>query len=499
MSIKQQRQFGVLFPFSAMPSKEGIGTMGEEAYHLVDFLAESGAKVWQMLPLGPTSLNAGSSPYMAPSTVAGNPLLISIQKLVKDNLLPQEMCYFKSTTSQEMCSKVDYEQVTMQHMEMLKRSYDYALDNTKQCVNEFVNENRDWLPDYALFTALHDFFKKPFWEWEEDVRDRNEETLKSYRNRLSEQILFVEYCQYLFFTQWKDLKKYAEARGIKIMGDVPIYVSADSVEVWCNPELFKLKGDKTPNKIAGVPPDYYSKDGQLWGSPVYDWDMHEKTNYKWWIWRLKHASELFDIIRIDHFRGLLQYWEVPAGEKTARNGQWCDAPGLSFIWHIKEMLPNVEFVAEDLGIIGNDVRQFVEDSDIPGMRVLVFGIEHWQDNEHLPHHSGDSIYYSSTHDSETLMEKLRSLSPEDNKFIKAYLKVRPGEEQNFSVFHLLFCSPSPLLIIPFWDLLLLGKEARFNTPGTVGDHNWTVRLNSYKTLDELAQTIRKYVEVSKRC
>lgn len=498
MSIQQQRQLGILFPISAMPSNEGIGTMGEEAYRLIDIFHQMGAKVWQILPMGPTSLVAGSSPYMSPSTVAGNPLCISIKEMMKEGFLPQgAINYLHHNNSCDACGRVKYQEVTKQHMQQLKISFQMISDDVRRQVDEFVKENEDWLPDYALFSALHEHLQKPMWQWDKDIRDRKEDAVEKYRAKLKEQIQFEEYCQYLFFRQWRKLKEYAEKHEIKILGDVPIYVSADSVDVWCNPELFKLCEDKSPNKVAGVPPDYYSEDGQLWGSPVYDWSVHKATNYKWWIWRLKHASKMFDIIRIDHFRGLLQYWEVPAGEKTARNGQWCNAPALEFINTIKEKLPHIEFVAEDLGIIGEDVRQFVKDSGFPGMKVLVFGIEARQDNEHLPHHSEGAVYYSSTHDSETLREKLDGLDDENRDFIIEYLMAK-DKGLSLDMLQPLFCSSSPLLIIPFWDLLLLGKEARFNTPGTVGDHNWTVRLTSYKGLEAIADKIRKMAQISKR-
>lgn len=500
MSILQERRkFGVLFPISAIPSKEGIGTLGEESFQLVDIVAQMGATVLQLLPLNPTSTGTGNSPYMSSSAVAGNTLNISVFQMVKDGLLADCVQPFNQKgKTPSICSNIDYEAATQWHMYWLRKAFEGISHETRNQLHEFISENSDWLPDFAIFTVLHEIFQRPLWEWPEEIRNRNPNALEKVKEEFKYKIEFVEYIQFCFFEQWKRFKTYVNNKGIRILGDVPIYVSADSVEVWCNPDMFLLNPDKSPSMVAGVPPDYFSEDGQLWGNPVYCWENHETTDYSWWKWRMKHATTMYDIIRLDHFRGYQEYWQVKAGEKTAKNGEWVSGPGIKFVREMKKCFPNTGFIAEDLGIIGDDVRELLKQSEFPGMKVFVFGTNSYEDSEHLPHNAANSVLYSSTHDSETLLQKIGSLNSNDKNFILGYLKVKEGEPVTLDILQMLFCSASPLLIIPFWDILLMGEEGRFNVPGTVGNHNWSLQLQEFGPIEKVIGEILRLVKLSKR-
>lgn len=494
------RSSGVLMHITSLPSPHGIGTLGQAAFDFIDFLRSAGQRYWQVLPLGHTGF--GDSPYQCYSAAAGNPLLIDLDKLVTDGMLTAEEV--KAADLDWNPDKVDYISLIEVRYPLLRQAYARAkkMPRIMGAVQAFRDSAADWIEDYALFMALKEekFDKAPLWDWTDvDIRAREPKALEKAREELKDEIDFRVFLQAVFFAQWGTLRAYAAKAGVRIIGDIPIYVSPDSSDVWQHPELFKLNPDFSPKKVAGVPPDYYSVTGQLWGNPVYEWKTHEQSGYAWWIWRLKQNAELFDIIRIDHFRGFEAYWEVDGGEETAVNGVWRKGPGMKLFRALSAAVPELPIIAEDLGVITDKVRALLHSTGFPGMRVMIFGFNRYEDNDHLPHnYPVNSIVYTSTHDSQSICEQILDLcEPDDAAFAKAYIRWDGREPMAWSAIRTLFASPASVAMTTMQDLLNLGADARMNVPSTVGD-NWAWRVRKEGINQDVAAFLRQVTDVNRR-
>ena len=475
-------------PISSLPSPYGIGTLGKTAYDWIDFLKESGQSWWQILPLGPTSY--GDSPYQSFSSAAGNPYLIDLDMLVEEGLLEKKD--LSGINWGENPERVDYGAIFNFRFSVLYKAYLKGKDTLKEEFEAFRKENEEWVEDYALFMSLKKHFDMKSWlDWsDEKARKRDEETLKSYRETLSDDISYYAFLQFLFFRQWNNLRSYAKKNNIGIIGDIPIYVALDSADVWKDPEMFQLDENYVPEEVSGVPPDYFNEDGQLWGNPLYAWDKMEEDGYKWWKKRIGYASRLYDMIRFDHFRGLESYYAIPFGEKTARKGRWVKGPGRSFTDAMNEAFPLIHFNAEDLGYMSQEVIDLLAASTWPGMKILMFAFDPREDGQEKPEeYKENCVCYTGTHDNTTLLGWLESL-PEEimeplvEKFGTSDLKslafeiIKEGEK-----------SKSFLMVVPIQDWIRMGKEARINTPGTASG-NWQWRLKSMDLLEGLAPRIK---------
>lgn len=480
-----ERSSGILLPISSLPSPYGIGTFGKAAYDFADFLKACGQKFWQVLPLGPTSY--GDSPYQSFSTYAGNPYFIDLDMLIEEGLLTEEEVTAENWGSNPRY--VDYGQVYSSRFKVLKLAKERGYDKAKALIEDFKNQN-PWLENYALFMALKNHFDQASWlQWDEDIRLRRPEALDRYRGELSEDIELYVYIQYLFFKQWTKLKKYINDLGIQIIGDLPIYVALDSADVWSEPHFFKLDEKNYPVEVSGVPPDYFSEDGQLWGNPIYDWQAMKNDGYGWWIRRIDGAGKLYDMIRIDHFRGFDEYWAVPAGEKTAKNGQWKKGPGMELVGLLSNWFPNIKFIAEDLGAPSPTVVQLLKDSGWPGMKVLSFAFDSGEPNDYQPHtYSPNCICYSGTHDNASIMEWYEDALEKDRDYACKYLGIGEEEGFNWGIIRGGMSSVANLFVAQLQDYLGLGKYNRINTPGT-DSGNWQWRTLSEELTEELAQKI----------
>ena len=473
------RASGILLPVSSLPSKYGIGCFSKSAFEWIDFLQESGQTFWQILPLGPTSY--GDSPYQSFSTFAGNPYFISLEELIEEGLLTKKECDAAELGTNP--SYVDYEKQYENRNPLLHKAYENSKKRSDEDFLKFEEEQKEWLPDYALFMALKEekYHHMPVYMWpDKDVRDRKPAALEKVTAELRDEVDFRIFLQYIFFKQWTALREYANEKGIQIIGDIPIYVSADSSDVWTHPKLFKLKPDRSPKLVAGVPPDYYSATGQLWGNPVYNWAAHKAENYAWWIWRMMSNMALFDVVRLDHFRGFAAYWEVGADEETAINGKWRKGPGMELFNAIEKALGPVPLIAEDLGVQTDEVKKLLEESGFPGMRVLIFGFTPDYDNEHLPHnYKPNSIVYTSTHDSQTVCEQIMDICSEPEKqFAYRYLRTSHAEAMGWSAIKCVWASSANIAMTTLQDLLSLGADSRMNTPATIGGKNWRWRVRA---------------------
>ena len=476
-------------PISSLPSPHGIGTLGAEARKFVDFLADAGQSWWQILPVGPTSY--GDSPYQSFSAYAGNPYLIDLDLLCEDGLLtPAEVNAVSWGTDP---ARVDYSAIYNGRFPLLHLAMGRGWERDADKVKAFSEENDAWLPDYALFMALKRHFGMSAWtEWpDEDIRLRRPEAVARYREELADDIRLFTYIQYLFFRQWEALRSYAHEKGIGIIGDLPIYVAMDSADVWADPRAFQLDERNVPAEVAGVPPDYFTADGQLWGNPLYDWDAMKADGYTWWIRRIAGASRLYDILRIDHFRGLESYWAVPYGETTAKVGRWVKGPGMDLMNVLTEKFPNIQFIAEDLGYLTPEVRQLLEDSGLPGMKVLQFAFDSREAANYLPHtYPRHCVCYAGTHDNSTLMGWKDEAAPADIAMAREYLGLHDEEGFNWGVLRGGQSSVADLFIAQMQDYLGLGSEARMNTPGILGG-NWQWRMLPGQITDELTARIAR--------
>ena len=485
------RESGILMHISSLPSPYGIGTMGKCAYEFVDFLVEAGQRYWQILPLSPTGY--GDSPYQSFSTFAGNHYLIDLDTLVEEGLLQQEEVDAVSWGSDPV--RVDYGCLYENRNKLLRLAYERFAPTAE--FEAFVRDNADWLEDYGLFMSLKErHHGEPWQRWSLSMMMRMEAVLADCRVEMADSIRFQMFLQYLFFRQWKELRAYANEKGIRIIGDVPIYVPLDSADVWANPGLFQLDAACRPKRVAGCPPDSFSADGQLWGNPLYDWDKMKKNNYTWWTHRLGAAAKMYDVVRFDHFRGFESYWSIPAGDKTAANGCWEKGPGMDFIDAVKAALPELDFIAEDLGFVTDEVRQLVEDSGYPGMKVLQFAFDSREASDYLPHtYPVNSVVYSGTHDNLTMAQWLEEAPKEDVAFAKVYLGLNEGEGIIRGILRGCMGSVSRLCIIQMQDWLELGAFARMNFPGTLSSDNWSWRAEEGYITPELTRQIHEMTRI----
>ncbi len=465
------RSCGILMHITSLPSPYGIGTFGAEAEAFVDWLKSAGQKYWQVLPVGPTGY--GDSPYQSFSTFAGNPLLIDLDELVKSGLITKEKCQAADYGADP--TFVDFEKVNRTKMALLREAYAGFEEDAGYL--SFEKSEAQWLEDYALFMAIKTENNLVSWtKWEDDIRFRKTEAMSAAKERLKSEIGFWKFLQYIFYSQWDRLKSYANKNGVQLIGDIPIYVSPDSADVWANSGLFLMDESLNPKSVAGVPPDYFSETGQLWGNPLYDWEIMKKEKYSWWISRIKKAAELYDIVRIDHFRAFDTYWAVPYGETTAINGKWEQGPRMDLWNEVKAQLGDVNIIAEDLGDIFDSVKELLKESGFPGMRVLQFGFNpESNDNDHLPHrYPVNSVAYTGTHDNSTIIGWYKAADAKSKAMFRRYLKPMPFEKINRTCIRELYKSTAELAIVPMQDVIGLDDRARMNIPSTLGG-NWKWR------------------------
>lgn len=480
------RSCGILMHITSLPSPYGIGTFGKEAEHFADWLRDAGQKYWQVLPIGPTGY--GDSPYQPFSSFAGNPLLIDLDELVENGFLTKKSVEEADYGADP--SYVDYEKVNKCKMALLREAFAGFTDDVGY--TSFVMDEQDWLDDYALFTALKEKFGgKPWTMWDDDIKMREPEAMKRWQDELKDEIKFVKFVQYIFFRQWDRFHRYCNKNGIQIIGDIPIYVSPDSADVWAQPELFELDEQRNPKRVAGVPPDYFSKTGQLWGNPLYNWEEMHNTGYKWWLKRIGKSKENYDMLRIDHFRAFDTYYAIPAGHQTAEHGTWEKGPGIELFNAIKNDIGDVNIIAEDLGEIFDSVKELLKDTGFPGMRVLQFGFNPDNtDNIHLPHnYPANCCAYTGTHDNATIMQWYKEADPKSRAMAKRYLKPNLFEKFNMCCIRTVYASPANLAIIPMQDVLGLGKEGRMNVPSTLGG-NWNWRMLPGKLTVSKAEALK---------
>ena len=488
------RRNGMLLPIASLPSPYGIGGFSKEAYEFIDLLEETGQKLWQILPLGPTSY--GDSPYQSFSTFAGNPYFIDLDTLVEKGWLTKEACEASDYGDNE--SYIDYGRIYNSRFVLLKQAFLNSDVLSDEKFAEFCKANQHWLPDYALYMALKNQNDGKSWiEWEEEIRLRKPEAVEYYKKELEEECNFYEFLQYEFHEQWTKVKEYAHEKGIQIVGDVPIYVAFDSADTWANPELFQLDEKNLPLGVAGCPPDAFSATGQLWGNPLYNWAYHKTTGYDWWLKRIACCFDLYDIVRIDHFRGFDEYYSIPYGDETAVNGHWEKGPGMDLFDAVKEKLGELDIIAEDLGFLTESVFQLLKDSGYPGMKVLQFAFDPSEDSDYLTYkYQRNCVVYTGTHDNDTTAGWFEKLSDGDREVALRYMNsfYTPKEEQHWDLIALAMRSTADTCIIPVQDFLGLGSEARINMPSTLGD-NWKWRMTKGAFSEELKEKIRRMTKL----
>lgn len=491
--VNDNRTSGVLMHISSLPGPYGIGTMGENARKFVDFLVNAGQTYWQVLPVGPTSY--GDSPYQSFSTFAGNPYFIDLEYLKNDGLITQEE--LNPLNENVDIEKIDYGRLYHERYEILRRAFE-RFDLSSIDFSSFCKQESFWLNDFSLFMALKDANNGNSWtQWDEKYKLRNKEALKDFEETNKKDIFFHLFIQYIFYKQWIALKEYANSRGIKIIGDIPIYVAEDSSDVWANPQLFLLKPDLTPAFVGGCPPDAFSDAGQLWGNPVYNWDENKKENYRWWIERIRSSFKIFDCVRIDHFRGFESYWQIPAGDDTAKNGSWQKGPAYDLFRQIKEDLGDLPIIAEDLGYMTKEVYEFRQQTAFPGMKIIQFAFNEEMNSEHIPHnYTTDYVVYAGTHDNETLRGWIDNQDPSLLQRAKEYAGLTEEEGYNWGIIRLCMTSVADTAIFQLQDLLDLGNWARMNLPGTLGT-NWQWRAKELPS-DELKDRLYRYTKNSNR-
>ena len=488
-----KRSAGILLPIFSLPSEYGIGSLGKEARAFADFLRDAGQSWWQILPVGPTGL--GNSPYTSVSTFAGNPLFIDLETLVADGLLDEDDL---AAARLSVTDKVDYGAVYRVREPLLRKAAARAWEKDGAAIRAFA-DSTPWLGDYALFQAARSHFGCGWCDWPDEALRRHERAaVERWRAELAEEVDYHTCVQYWFFTQWAALKEYVNGLGIQIIGDVPIYVSLDSSDVWAEREQFLLDGEGRPSKVAGVPPDYFSEDGQLWGNPLYDWAAMKRDGFGWWIRRVEGASKLFDAIRIDHFRGFESYWAIPAESDTAKVGQWEKGPGMDLLRVLTSWFAGITYIAEDLGMLTDAVHDLRNASGLPGMKVLEFAFS-GADNAYLPHHyQPHCICYTGTHDNDTVVGWYTHAAAEEKAFVKAYLGAEDTESVRLALLRAGQGSVAELFVAQLQDYLGLGSEARINVPG-VADNNWCWRLRPGKTTPALAEELRALTHAFSRC
>jgi len=483
------RKSGILLHPTSLYGKEGIGTLGDSLYEFINFLSKSKQKLWQIFPLGPTGY--GDSPYQCFSAFAGNPYLIDLETLAKEGYLSFEDINIDFGDDVE---KINYGLIYERKLPILKKAYiNFKEDDD---FTKFEKENSYWLEDFAQFSAFKEYFGGISWlEWPKEYKNRDSKALETLNSKLENEIKYFKFLQYIFFKQWKNVKAYANSKGIEIIGDIPIFVSMDSADAWSNNEIFQFDKDRNPVKVAGVPPDYFSATGQLWGNPLFDWDKLKETGYKWWIDRVKANLSLYDIIRIDHFRGFESYWSINYGEETAINGKWEKGPGMDLFNAIRESLGDLNIIAEDLGTLTDDVVKLKNDTGFPGMRILQFAFSQDPENEYLPHnYDNNTVVYTGTHDNDTTNSWFSNLNDIEKQEVREYINVYDDNGIVYGLIRVALSSVADIAIIPMQDYLNLGGFARINTPGLAAG-NWQWRLKNDGLSDELAKTISHLTEI----
>lgn len=498
--IVHRRSSGVLLHITSLPSPYGIGDLGPEAYHLADLLWQAGQRYWQILPLNPTESGSGNSPYSSHSAFAGNPLLISPDLLVEEGLLTRDDLKHEKFED----DRVDYEKATAFKREIWQKAFDNYRRNGSEKLHrdytEFKAEHSAWLQDYSQFVVFKNHFELKSWvDWDNGIKKRDQEAIRQLASELADKIEQEQFLQFLFYRQWDRLKYYCNSRDIIFIGDMPFYVSHDSADVWSNPQYFKLDDEGRPTAVSGVPPDFFSETGQLWGTPVFDWKELEKSNYDWWIRRIEHNLRLFSLLRLDHFRAFSAYWEVPAGEETAMNGKWESSPGFDILTILRERRPEMPIIAEDLGEIDQPVRDLMNQFDLPGMRLLIFafGDDLAFDSSFLPHnHIKNCIVYTGTHDNSTIQAWYHEeAKKEDLKRLSEYSGHTLSKSNVHEVMNrMAYMSVAQLAIVPIQDILGLGAEAIMNKPSTASN-NWEWRIRPGLFTEKEAEKLKKVVQI----
>lgn len=493
---KQQplkRGAGVLLPISSLPSPYGIGTFGKKAYEFVDFLEAAGQTYWQVLPIGPTSY--GDSPYQSFSAFSGNPYFIDLDTLIEQGLLTKQEA--------DACdwgydpASVDYAKIYEQRFDVLKSAFQRSSHQNTLDYQQFCEDQRFWLDDYCLYMAVKHYFGGKEWlAWPEDIRFRTKKAVQAYSLKLKSKIEFWKFCQYEFYRQWFMLKRYANKKGIQIVGDIPIYVAMDSTDVWVHGDEFQLDERRNPVRVAGVPPDMFSATGQLWGNPLYNWQKMEQNGFMWWKERMAQSAKLYDIIRIDHFIGIVHYYSIPAGDLTAKNGEWMEGPGNKLISAIEDAIGKTQIIAEDLGVVTPAVRNLLKKRGYPGMKLLQFAFDSDGTNRNLPCHYGkNTVVYGGTHDNETLVGFFAGQKRSVLRFARNYLNVRTNKAIPWAVIRAGIASSADLAVYQMQDYLGMDNQARMNMPSTIGGRNWRWRLTEGQLTSELAQTMRTLTQL----
>ncbi len=488
------RASGILLPVASLPSPYGIGSFSKCAYEFVDFLREAGQAYWQILPLGPTGY--GDSPYQSFSSFAGNPYFIDLDDLAGAGLLEKAEC--RQYDADDKTRYIDYARVYQTRFLALKKAYARFLEKPDPAYAAFLEKHGEWLDDYCFFMALKDAFGGKSWqEWEPGIRMRDPRAFEAYRARLEEEIGFYRFLQFYFYKHWGALKAYANQRGVRIIGDIPIYVALDSADAWANPRLFQFDSEGRPLQVAGCPPDGFSASGQVWGNPLYDWSYHAQTGYAWWVRRIRHCQDLYDVLRIDHFRGFDAYFCIPYAQETAAGGHWEKGPGMKLFRTLRQSCPGARIIAEDLGFLTDSVEQLVKDSGYPGMKVLQFAFDSREQANYFPYtYTRNCVAYTGTHDNQTVVGWFRSLPPEDYRTVARYfgLKKGDGDDIHWRMIREVLASVADTAIIPLQDYLGLDDGARINTPSVLGN-NWTWRMPPGCLTQELADAIRDRTEI----
>jgi 4-alpha-glucanotransferase len=484
-----ERSSGTLMHITSLPARFGIGTMGRAAFEFVDFLVQAGLKYWQVLPIHPTGY--GDSPYQSFSTYAGNPYLIDLESLCADGLLKMSEC--EGFNWGEDPLRVDFEKISANKFTVLKKAFERGFDPSDQAYGRFCEKNAFWLSDYAVFMAAKEQSgMRPWKSWDDEKLILHEdEAVRAFAKKNKRGVDFYQYLQYLFFGQWTTLKKYANENGIRLIGDIPIYVAADSADAWGNREMFRFNENNDSIHVAGCPPDFFSSDGQYWGNPLYDWDYLEDTNYGWWIRRLENLGRLYDAVRIDHFRGFEAYYSIKYGAENARDGHWVKGPGMDFFVRVKESLPDLSIIAEDLGYLTEEVHRLRKKTGYPGMKVLQFAFDSGSDSAYLPHnYERNCVVYTGTHDNDTTAGWFESAPEQKTRFAKEYGALTEAEGLHWGMIRLAFSSVADLAVVPMQDFLGLPSFARMNMPSTLGG-NWTWRAGADYAAFGLVQKIRE--------
>ena len=490
----KKRASGILMHISSLPGPYGIGDFGKGAYEFVDFLRKANTRYWQILPLGITGY--GDSPYQSFSAFAGNPYFIDLDHFVQSGYLEKEE--IAQTDLGDNPESVDFGKLYEHKMPLLIKAYDRSKSELNEELKSFLNQE-DWLWDFALFMAIKTKFGGKSWQqWPEDYKKRDQETLAEFAKGEEEEIYFWIFTQYFFFKQWVTLKQYANESGIKIVGDIPIYVAEDGSDIWAQPEMFVLDEDLVPTFVAGVPPDAFSADGQLWGNPLYDWEQMKQNGFSWWIKRIRESFRIYDTVRIDHFRGFESYWQVPAGALTAASGQWVKGPSMDLFKAINHELGEQDIMAENLGFLTDEVDQLIKDTGFPGMNIMIFGIDAKEDSSYLPHnYIRNSVVYTTNHDSQTVEGFMKTATKENYNFAVEYLNINKEAESHEGFLRGAWSSVSYLAIAPIQDLLGLDDSARFNVPSTLGE-NWKWRMAKGALTEKVTNQLSMLNEIYRR-